>query len=559
MIQLFERKAHKLPGSTSIFVVCEYNRNVVDIIKCCAERNWDVDSKEWEVPIYELSSLINKLVDIDSVELNVLRDKKKVKIEIPRGYKFKLKPYDYQVEGIEYGLNHNGWILGDDMGLGKTYQTTHLAGILKETEGLKHCLVICGKASLKNNWVRDIKKSSELDSFVLGTRYQKSGKPYIGSIADRVEDLKKGIKEFFIITNIETIRDKNIVKELTKNKLGIDMIVLDEAHACKSPTSQQGKNLLKLTKAKRRIALTGTIIVNNPLDAYVPLKWTGNESADYTHFKSRYCVFDSFRRGAIIGFKNLDLLHQQLSTCMLRRLKKDKLKDLPPKTYITDYVDMTDKQAMLYENVKDSIRDEIDKVPISSLNQMALSTRLRQCTAWTGILSSTITESAKLDRLDDLLEQIVAQGDKAIVFSVFKPTVDIMRERYAKYGIVTLTGDETNDNEIEKIKDKFRTDDNCKVIAGTWQKMGTGHTLTAASYVIFIDTPWTDADFQQCVDRAHRIGLMKNLTVITLVAKGTFDERVLEIVESKKTLSDYVVSAKVTTDKQKLKEYLGIA
>ena len=141
---------------------------------------------------------------------------------------------------------------------------------------------------------------------------------------------------------------------------------------------------------------------------------------------------------------------------------------------------------------------------------------------------------------------------------MFKPTVDIMRERYAKYGIVTLTGDETNDNEIEKIKDKFQTDDNCKVIAGTWQKMGTGHTLTAASYVIFIDTPWTDADFQQCVDRAHRIGLMKNLTVITLVAKGTFDERVLEIVESKKTLSDYVVSAKVTTDKQKLKEYLGI-
>lgn len=558
MIQLFERKAGKLPGNTSIYVVSEYNKDVVDIIKCCSERNWNADTKEWEVPIYELASLINKLVDIDSVELNVLRDKKKVMLSIPKGYKFKMEPFEYQLEGIEYGLNHKGWILGDDQGLGKTFQMIHLAGMLKETEGLKHCLVICGKASLKNNWVADINKHSDLTSYVLGTRYYKrSGKPYVGSVAERVEDLKKDIKEFFIITNIETIRDKEIAKLLQTNKIGIDMIVLDEAHVCKDPTSQQGKNLLKLTKAKRRVALTGTLIMNSPLDAYVPLKWTGNESATYTYFKNRYCIFDAFRRGQVLSYKNLDLLHKQLETCMLRRTKKDKL-NLPPKMYSVDIVDLTDKQAILYENVKDQIRDEIDKVSLKALNSMALSMRLRQATAWTGILSSSILESAKINRLDDLLEEITAQGDKALVYSVFKPTVDVMEERYReKYGALTLTGDITNDAEIEEIKRKFQEEDKHKVLIGTWQKMGTGHTLTAANYVIFIDTPWTDADFQQCVDRAYRIGTTKTVHVITIVAKDTFDERVLEIVEGKKSISDYVISAEVS--KESLKQFLGIA
>lgn len=557
MIQLFERKSNKLPGLNSIYIVSEYNRSVVDIIKCCSERNWNADTKEWEVPIYELSNLINNLVDIDSVELNVLRDKKKVMLSIPKGYKFKLDPFEHQLEGIEYGLNHKGWILGDDQGLGKTATASHLAGILKETEGLKHCLVICGKSSLKYNWVNDIHKHTELDSYVLGTRYYKrTGKPYVGSVAERVADLKKPIKEFFIITNIETLRDNNIVKAIQALNHDIDMIVLDEAHVTKDPSSQQGKNLLKLTKAKRRIALTGTLIMNSPLDAYVPLKWTGNETATYTYFKNRYCVFDQFRRGQVLSYKNLDLLHQQLSTCMLRRTKEDKL-NLPPKMYTVDYVEMTDKQAILYENLKDQVRDEIDKVSLSSINPMAISMRFRQATAWTGILSSTVQESAKLNRLEDLLEEIVAQGDKALIFSVFKPTVDIIRERFKKYNPLVMTGDITNDADIDEIRRKFQEEDENKILVGTWQKMGTGHTLTAANYVIFIDTPWTDADFQQCVDRAYRIGTTKTVHVITLVTKDTFDERVLEIVEGKKSISDYVVNASVS--KESMKQFLGIA
>lgn len=556
MIQLFERKSNKLPGKTNIFLSCAYNKDVVDIVKCCSERNWDKETKEWELPIYDLGVLIEKLVEIDSVELTVLKDKKEKMLVIPKGYTFKHAPFDYQLEGIEYGLNHNCWILGDDQGLGKTFQSIHLAGILKETEGLRHCLVICGKASLKNNWAADIAKHSNLTSYVLGTRYyKKSGKPYVGSVADRVEDLKKGIKEFFIITNIETLRDKNIIAELKANKVGIDMIILDEAHACKDPTSQQGKNLLKLTKVKRRIALTGTIIMNSPLDAYVPLKWTGNETATYTYFKNRYCVFDAFRRGQVIGYKNLDLLHKQLSECMIRRTKKEKL-NLPPKIFTYDIVDMTDKQAILYENVKEQIRDEIDQVSFSSMNAMSLSLRLRQATAWTGILSSTIQESAKINRIEDILEEIVAQGDKALIYSVFTEPVRIMEERFKKYGALSLTGEVTNDADIEEIKRKFQEDPNHKVLIGTWQKMGTGHTLTAANYVIFLDTPWTDADLQQCVDRAHRIGTTKTVNVIIMIAKDTFDERVRDIVESKKSISDYVVSSAVTNND--LKAFLGI-
>ena len=439
-------------------------------------------------------------------------------------------------------------MLLDDMGLGKTLQIIYLAEVLHYKGLLDHCLIICGVNSLKYNWLAEIKKHSKLDGMILGTRKKKNGKEYIGSVQDRVQDLLNPIEPFFIVTNIETLRDDKIISALKKQVNNIDMIAVDEAHKAKSPTSLQGANLLKLDWPRRKIALTGTILLNTPLDAYTALKWTGNEKSSFSAFKRQYCEFGGFKNYQIVGFKNLNLLHDQIKTTSLRR-KKDEVLDLPPKTYKLEYVEMNDTQSKFYEQIKQGIIDEIDLVEINPAYAMSLSARLRQATAWSGILSSTILESAKLDRIEELIDEILAQGNKAVIFSSFKETLKELERRLNKNGINNVRCDgDTPDAVIEERKVKFQTNDDCKVLIGTWQKMGTGHTLTAANYLIFIDTPFTDGLFQQASDRIYRIGVTKNVTIITMITKDTVDERVQEIIENKAELADFVVDGIIKPD-----------
>lgn len=549
MIYIEEKPALRLPGITNLFIKVgytdEYSKNVLRQLDF---RYYHKDIKEWEVPITKLSYLISMFSTHDDIQLKVCKEEHTPSFSIPRDYPFRTKPYQYQLDGINYGLNHNNWLLLDEMGLGKTLQILYLSEVLKDKGELDHCLIICGVNSLKYNWLNEVNKHSRYDAMILGTRYNKSGKSYIGSMKDRIDDLLKPIKEFFIITNIETLRDNKVIEALKKQVNKIDMVAIDEAHKAKSPTSIQGKNLLKITWPKRKIALTGTILLNSPLDAYVPLKWTENEKSNFTKFKQLYCEYGGFRGVQIVGYKNLDLLHEQIKTNSLRR-KKSEVLELPPKTYKLEYVEMNDTQARFYNDIKQGVIDELDKVKLNPAYAMSLSFRLRQATAYTGILSSTIMESAKLDRLEDLVEEIIAEGNKVVVFSSFKPTLREVERRLNKKNIHNVICDgDVKDSIINERKDQFNQDPNCKVLLGTWQKMGTGFTLTGANYLIFIDTPFTDGLFQQAADRIYRIGATKNVTIITLITKDTVDERVQDIIEGKAALSDFVVDGIINNE-----------
>lgn len=481
------------------------------------------------------------LTKFDDVNIKFFKQKELPK-QTCKGMKFKYKPFSYQIEGIDYGLMHSGWLLLDDQGLGKTLQMLYLAEALKKKEGLKHCLIICGVNNLKYNWAYEIEKMSSLSYKILGERQRKNGTKYIGSVNDRCKDLQNTIKEFFVITNIETLQDNKFVEAFRKSKNKFDMIVLDEAHRVKNPSAKATKNLLKIS-APRCIALTGTLLMNSPDNAYVALKWTGNLSCTHSAFCQMYNVYGGYNNVQVIGYKNLDLLQEHLSHCSLRRRKEDVL-DLPEKTYQREYVEMGPKQQELYNEVAVGIAEELDKLTkrkkLTLMEEMVLHMRLRQITAYPGILSTTVTQSAKLDRLEELVEDITAQDDKVLVFCTFKSTVPEIKKRLAKYNPLVCTGD-TPDFEINSNKTLFDKNINNKVMICTWQKMGTGHTLTAANYVIFIDTPWTDADFQQAADRAYRIGQHKHTFVITLICKNTYDERVQEILDRKEILSSYVI------------------
>lgn len=547
----------KLPGLSSFTVTFDYDKRLVDTIKQVPNAIWHQKQSVWEIPLTSLSSAVTLLTNYDDVEVKLLYD------DVYDGdviYKlhedsYKATLFKHQKEGIQYGLNHDRWLLLDAPGLGKTLQMIYLAEELKRKENIEHCFIICGINTLKHNWKNEINKFSNYECKILGERTNKKGKTKIGSVKDRLEDLKNKIDEFFVITNIETLRNEDIIKEINKksSKNKFDMIIVDEVHTCKSPTSQQGKNLLKL-KSKYMIGLTGTLLLNSPLDAYVPLKWIGVENSTYTNYKYYYCVYSGPFNNILNGYKNTDVLKDTLSQYSLRRTKD--LLDLPEKTIIHEELEMEDEQATFYSNIVEGLVSEVDKVSINTSTLLSMVTRLRQATACPSILTTKNISSIKIDRAVDLIKQIITNGDKVVVFSVFKPTLSEISDKIQELNPLVCTGD-MKESEISDNIYKFQNDDNYKVMCATTAKMGTGITLNRASYAIFIDCPWTSAQCTQCEDRIHRIGSKNSVFIYYLWAKDTIDERVKSIVEAKEAISDYIIDDEVSQNQvNELKKYI---
>lgn len=539
MIKIEEKQTSKLPGITSLFVSFDYNAAIVEAIKTLPNYTYDKKTFTWEIPITSLAKLLNLLNPIDDITLTLLPDKKEKKPKEIVLSDFKTEPYYYQKDGIIYGLQNDRFLLLDAPGTGKSLQLTYLAEELKEREGLEHCLIICGINTLKANWKNEIKRHSKLDCRILGERISKKGKYSIGSVKERLEDLKNPIKEFFVISNIETLRNDDIVKAINNGPNKFDMIVVDEIHTCKSPTSQQGKNLLKVNKAKHLIGATGTLLLNNPVDAYVPLKWIGAERGTFTNFKYYYCNYTGQFNNILIGFRNLNILQDQIDRYSLRRTKD--ILDLPPKNIIHEIIEMEPAQAKFYNDLKEGIVKDVDLVDIKPSALLSMVTRLRQATSCPNILTSnTNIESSKINRAVDLAEQIVSNDEKVIIFSAFKLTLDVLAKKLEQYKPLLCTGD-IKDSIVAANIEQFQTDPNCKIMLATVQKMSTGITLTAAKTEIIIDCAWTQAQNLQTEDRIHRIGSKEPVFIYYLWNNDSIDLRVKEIVESKEAIADFIV------------------
>ena len=272
MITISIKETKKCPGFYSLFIQCKYNETIITLLKSCDFYYFDAKTKLWEIDLKSLPKILDQLTIFDDIQLisqaqsNIIQLNDALQVN---ENSFKTKPFPYQLDGINYGINHDSWLLLDAPGLGKTLQIIYIAETLKRFKQLEHCLIICGINTLKYNWKKEILKHSNLDCMILGERINSKGKQVIDGVEYRLKQLQNPINEFFIITNIETLRNDKIVKAINSGKNKIDMIVIDEIHACKSPTSISGKNLLKLTKAKYRIGLTGTLIMNSPIDSYV--------------------------------------------------------------------------------------------------------------------------------------------------------------------------------------------------------------------------------------------------------------------------------------------------
>lgn len=521
----------------SAYISFNYNEYYVAKIKELPIRFWIPESKEWEIPtniIYKLKEFENNIT-----ELNQLNSKQVDYSNLS----FKTPSYEYQIDGVKYGIENKSWLLGDQQGLGKTKQMIDLAVWRKENEGIKHCLIICGVNNLKYNWLEEIKKHSNEEGRILG--FTKEGKE--PSMKDRLDDIKSIPEEFFWITNIESLRCHkdgrfykseivDLINEYINDDL-VSMIVVDEIHKAKNPTSLQARGLLKL-KGCSKIGLSGTLLVNKPLDLYVPLSFIGALNTPYFTFKSKYCELDIW--GHPVGYKNMNDLKEMMSIHMLRRTKE--LLNLPEKIPIVEYIEMSKEEKKLYKEIITATKKECDKIknPTQLLPKLI---RMRQVCCHTSLVSSKVNKSSKFERLRDILEEAKNNNEKVLVFSMFRELIELAVEEFKEFNALHIWGG-MNKLELEEQKNIFQNGEDFNVLFGQINAAGTGHTLTRASIVVFLDLPWNRATMEQAEDRAHRIGTKKSVTIISLLMKDSYDEHLYKMVIDKGDLGEVLIDGK---------------
>jgi SNF2 family DNA or RNA helicase len=571
LIKIQVSKSNHFKSEESLFVSFPYSMERVKKIKDLKDRYYHGAITSWEVPVAYINEILNSFSDEEiQITANTITEAPQV-IETPKkeekkfdqvdisSFQFKTTPFDHQVEALQYAQSNPKFLLGDEQGLGKTKQAIDIA--VSRKAQFKHCLIVCGVNSLKYNWVKEVAIHSNESGRIIGSYFDKNGKIKEGSLQDRLTDLEDidDVEDFFLITNVETLRDvpkknKNgTVKKLSKmeetqeailkqiEKLieegTIGMVIVDEIHKCKNPQSQQGRAIKRLNSFYK-MAMTGTPLMNKPLDLYVPLNWLGVEDHSYYQFEKRYAVKGGFGGYEIVGYKNTDELRSNLEGIMLRR-KKVEVLNLPPKIRQTEYVELTDGQKKLYKDVLNQVKKNMKEIALDP-NPLAQLLRLRQVTGWTGLLSDEIQESAKMDRMMEIVEELAETGKKAIVFSNWTEMTKIAKDKLKDFNPAYITGEIDNATRMNEVE-RFQKDPNCKVIIGTIGAMGTGLTLTAAETVIFLDKPWNPANTEQAEDRAHRIGTTGTVNIITLVAKDTIDERIEEILAEKGDIFDALI------------------
>lgn len=553
MIEVRYDRPKRLGGQQSIFVTFPYSQEIVAVIRCVPERFWDSKNSVWELD-YKAYDFLRKHLPNEEfsvvgepIDSGSLVKKDLERFSLPESLQTEL--FSYQRDDYNTLMNFEKRLVLHDTGLGKSIICSTVAEKRRELGLADHTLILCLN-TLTVNWYREIKKHFNMESTILGARKDKRGNLIVKSNKDKLEDLKN-LKTYFLITNIESLQNKDIVQELVNlcKKKRI-MIIEDEIHkGVSNPGTKQGKAFLRL-KPKYSLGLSGTLLTNSALNLYTPLKFVDGFKSNYNAFKSHYVIYGGYGGYQVVGYKNLAELQVLVDTYSIKRKKGDVL-DLPEINFKNEYLQMGKAQSKIYAEVLEQTLADVDKI-VASVNPLSMLMRLRQCTATTEIVSTTVNESIKFDRMEEIIEDVVSRGEKLIVFSNWTQVLDFAKLRL-KYDYAVVTG-EVKDKQAQL--DKFTNDDDCKVLLATIGAAGTGLTLTVANTLLFLDSPWNYATFTQVSSRIHRIGQTKNCDIISLLATNTIDERIMDIVEKKKKLGEAVVDGKYNLKDRKVLEWL---
>lgn len=473
---------------------------------------------------------IKKSTDFKKLVMDI-REPDDIDYKLPKGLKADLR--DYQKFGFKwlktisnYGF---GGILADEMGLGKTVQMIAFLLSEKEIKGPAANLLIV-PTSLVYNWEDELRRfSPSLDLVIVS-----------GSKEERREIIKGAGDYDVIITSYPLIR-----KDIHDYKdIDFRYIVLDEAQYIKNRGSLSAKSVKQL-KAKNYFALTGTPMENSLSELWSIFDFLMPgyllSSRKFTEKYEKPIVRDNDQ-------KKLRELNNHIRPFILRRLKKDVLKELPDKIEQKILVDMTDKQKKVYlaylQAIKGDLGQEIGEKGYnrSHIKILAGLTRLRQLSCHPAVfLEDYKGGSGKLDFLEELVEEAVASGHRILIFSQFTTMLAAIKERLEEINIdmVYLDGKTPMRDRGDLVK-RFNKGEG-DVFLISLKAGGTGLNLTSADMVIHFDPWWNPAVEDQATDRAHRIGQENKVQVIKLITKGTIEEKIFELQEKKKEMIDKVI------------------
>lgn len=477
---------------------------------------------------------------------------------------WKTEPYEHQKEFLKFSESHAQMLLLDQPGLGKTKQSLDLIANRILAGQICKALIIVGVSGLQYNWQNEVKKHTDLVGYILGTRpVGKSGlQTKIGSGKDKVDDVNrlKKMAAQVIITNIESLRNAAIVAALKQQVQDgvIGMVVVDEVHKCKNPKAKQTEGLLELD-THYKLGLTGTPIVNSPLDLFAMMKWLNRTVPPKSYFETKYCVKGGFEDKEVIGYKNLDDLAFDFHCWTLRRTKKECL-DLPEKTVQTYYVDLLPEQKKLYKEVQKDLRERSAEI-LAAASPMGQLVGLKKATSCPPrVMESFPPEAcAKLESLLDILEEVIASGQKVVVFCYHVFTIEYLNWALHKHGYNPALIYGAVNNEVREANvHAFQNVPECNIILGNYQTMGTGINLTASSTIVEYELPWTAADEEQAQDRCHRIGQFNPVNIIRLVTRNTYDEVNEGIVDGKYELSETITEAGRKTEQALVTKILNM-
>ncbi|MBP3917015.1 MAG: DEAD/DEAH box helicase [Clostridium sp.] len=526
------RKFFKLKDESFIDFRDEEVRNLFNLVDSLSD---DTNVKSNEIKVHKSKSIFlneclkdNSLLFIEGKDIvkhiaNKIENLEEIDYQVPKELKATLR--DYQLTGFKWfkTLSHYefGGILADEMGLGKTIQT--IAFLLSEKNKKS---IIVTPTSLIYNW------RSEFEKFAPTMKI----KVVHGNKEER-EFTKEEIKDIdVLITTYGTLRnDYNLYDDIT-----FDFCIIDEGQNIKNPLSQSSE-VVKELKAKVKFALTGTPIENNLIELWSLFDYI---LPGYLYSKRKFQ--DKF----IKVNKGSEELKKLIRPFILRRLKNDVMSELPEKIEKRFLIEMTKEQKKVYKAYVDDVKVKMKEKDFTTdkITIFSYLTKLRQLTLDPSILIEGYTGgSGKIDVAVDLIQNFIKEKHKMLLFSQFTSVLDSIKKVLEAEGIEYFYLDgSTKASERVQLVNEFNEADKIKIFLISLKAGGTGLNLTSADVVIHFDPWWNPAIEDQATDRAHRFGQKNVVEVIKLIAKGSIEEKIIKLQESKKEIINKIMSGNYT-------------
>jgi SNF2 family DNA or RNA helicase len=483
---------------------------------------------------FEASGALQELI------INLTGNQSIKPIETPESFQGTLRAY--QIRGVSWLAFLERWGLGaclaDDMGLGKTPQLIAFLLHLKEQEALEDPTLVVCPTSVLGNWEREVKRfGPDLKVVVHHGDKRLKGKAFAKAVKDK----------HVVITSYPLVfRDTTTLEGVSWQG-----VVLDEAQNIKNPGAKQSQAVRKL-EAGFHIALTGTPVENRLSELWSILDFLNPGYLGNQQFFQRRFAMPIEKFG---DRDSLQTLRSLVQPFILRRLKTDKeiIQDLPEKQEMNVFCGLSAEQAALYQKLVDESLAEIESSEGIKRRGLILTLllRLKQvCNHPAQYLKEkdlgTAKRSGKLLRLQEMLEEAISEGDRALVFTQFAEWGKLLQpylEEKLGWQTLFLYG-ATRKQQREEMIDRFQNDpDGPRILLLSLKAGGTGLNLTRANHVFHVDRWWNPAVENQATDRAFRIGQTRNVQVHKFVCTGTLEERINEIIESKKQLAEQTVDA----------------